>query len=122
MSDYLTIVNTNEMLRISAESLVYVDSFGNYSDIHTHDGEKCTVTLQLGNIEELIHRQFKSNDIKFVRIGKSLIINLNYLHYLNPSKRQMVLSDNSTFKVSLEASKEALRQLKRLIETELNTL
>ena len=116
MSDFLTISNTNELVRISADSLVYVASDGNYSDIRTRDGEIRTVTMQLGIIEELIHRQFQSNDNECVRIGKSLIVNLRFVHLINPTRKQIVLSDNHTFKFSLEASKEALRQLKDYFE------
>ncbi|MDY6326770.1 MAG: LytTR family DNA-binding domain-containing protein [Bacteroidales bacterium] len=116
MSDFLTIINSNELIRIAAGSLVYVSSSGNYSDIYTRDGERRTVTMQLGMIEELINKQLQESDREFIRIGKSLIVNLRFLHYLNPSKKQIVLSDNSTFKISLEASKEALKQLKDYIE------
>lgn len=116
MSDFLTISNVNELIRIAAESLVYVASDGNYSDIYTRDGECRTVTLQLGVIEELIHQQFRSNEQKFVRIGKSLIVNLHFVHYINPARRQIILSDNHSFRFSLEASKEALKQLKDYFE------
>lgn len=112
MSDFLTLSNANELIRISADSLVYVASDGNYSDIRTRDGETRTVTVQLGIIEELILRQFKSDENECVRIGKSLIVNLRFVHLINPTRKQIVLSDNHTFKFSLEASKEALRQLK----------
>ena len=118
MSDYLTISNTNELIRIAAESLVYVASDGNYSDIYTRDQGCRTVTLQLGTMEELIHQHFRSGENEFVRIGKSLIVNFSFIHYINPSKRQLILSDNHTFKFSLEASKEALRQLKEYLEQE----
>ena len=111
----MTISNANELIRIAAESLVYVASDGNYSDIRTRDGEKRTVTIQLGVIEELIHSQFHDED-EFVRIGKSLIVNLRFVHLINPTKKQIILSDNHTFKFSLEASKEALRQLKDYFE------
>lgn len=116
MSDFLTLSNANELIRISADSLVYVASDGNYSDIRTRDGETRTVTVQLGIIEELIHRQFKSDENECVRIGKSLIVNLRFVHLINPTRKQIVLSDNHTFKFSLEASKEALRQLKDYFE------
>ncbi|MBR4136643.1 MAG: LytTR family transcriptional regulator [Bacteroidales bacterium] len=118
MSDFLTISNNNELIRIKAESLVYVASDGNYSDIFTRDGEKRTVTLQLGVIEELINKQIRTSGIEFVRIGRSLIVNLGAVHYINPSKQQLVLSDNCSFKFALEASKEALRQLKEYFEQE----
>ena len=116
MSDYLTIANANELLRIPADSLVYVSGDGNYSDIYTRDGAKHTVTVQLGGIEALITKQFLTEGNQFVRIGKSLIVNLNFVHYINPSKKQIILSDCHTFKISLEASKEALKKLKEYVE------
>ena len=121
MSDFLTISNVNELIRIAAESLVYVASDGNYSDIYTRDGECRTVTLQLGVIEELIHQQFHSNEQKFVRIGKSLIVGVRHVHYINPSKQQIIMSDNSTFRFDLTASKKALKQFKELLEQNMET-
>ena len=118
MSDFLILSNANELVRIAAASLVYVSSEGNYSDIFTRDGRKRTLTMQLGVIEELMHQQLHSDENEFVRIGKSLIVNLRFVHYLNPSKRQIILSDNQHFKFDLEASKEALRQLKDFFEQE----
>lgn len=116
MSDYLTISNANELIRIPAESLVYVSSDGNYSDMGTRDGHKHTVTVQLGMIEEMIKDQMPDRSREFVRIGKSLIVNLSFVHYIYPSKKQIVLSDCHTFKFSLEASKEALKLLKEYVE------
>lgn len=119
MSDYLTITNANELLRIPAESLVYVSGDGNYSDIYTRDGAKRTVTVQLGGIEALITKQFLTEGSQFVRIGKSLIVNMRFVHYIYPAKKQIILSDSHTFKFSLEASKEALRELKSYFEKQL---
>lgn len=117
MSDILTLTNANELIRIPAEGLAYISSEGNYSDIYTLDGEKRTVTVQLGILEEMIHRQFQRPD-EFARIGKSLIVNLKLIHYINPARRQLVLSDCHTFKFNLDASKEALKKLKEYFEKE----
>lgn len=116
MSDFLTIINANDLIRIATENLVYVVSDGNYSDIYTRDGVKHTVTMQLGIIESMLDKQLESSRNEFVRIGKSLIVNLRFLHYINPSKKQIVLSDCHTFKINLEASKEALKNLKDYFE------
>ena len=116
MSDFLIFSNANEIVRIPAASLVYVASEGNYSDIHTRDGESRTVTLQLGVIMERIDEQLRTPGHKFARIGKCLLVNLDYLHYINPARGQLVLSDCQTFKVNLKASREALRKLKDHIE------
>lgn len=118
MSEYLILSNTNEYIRIAAECLVYIASDGNYSDICTCDGGSRKVTMQLGVIEERIHEQLLSDEEQFVRIGRSLIVNLHFLTYINLLKKQIVLSDNRTFKYNLEASKEALRQLKEYYEQE----
>ncbi len=120
MSEYLTISNTNAMIRFAAESMVYVVAYGNYSDIYTCDGKSHTVTLQLGEIEDLIDEQLHLTGEDFMRIGKSLIVNTCYVTYIHPTNRQMVLSDNHTFKYNLEASKEALRNLKEYLEKKKN--
>ena len=54
----------------------------------------------------------------FIRIGKSLIINRNYIYYINIPKQQLVLSDARTVSHRVSASKDALRQLKELVEKE----
>ena len=117
MSDILTLSNSNEYIRIPAESLVYIASDGNYSDIYNCQGDCRTVTLQLGIIEELIHQKLQNHEV-FARIGKSLIVNLKFIYYINPAKKQLILSDCRTFKFNLEASKEALKKLKDYYENE----
>lgn len=136
MSDHIIVTNANELIRIPVESLAYIASDGNYSDIFTIDGKKYTVTLQLGVIEDMINQQLKKDDdnariVKkminqqpletdiFARIGKSLIVNMKLIHYINPSKKQLILSDCHTFNFCLEASKEALKNLKEHFEKKL---
>ena len=54
----------------------------------------------------------------FIRIGKSLIINRSYIYYINVPKQKLILSDVATFNHTVAASKEALKQLKELLEKE----
>lgn len=117
MSEYFTISNANELFHIMSDSIVCVTSDGNYSDLHTRDGEQHTVTLQLGVIEQMMKAQLgPDKENEFVRIGKCLIVNMRFVSYINPSKRQIVLSDSHTFKHNVEASREALRELKDYFE------
>lgn len=65
--------------------------------------------------------QLKEDACTFIRIGKSIIINKEYIYKINMGKQLLVLSDmalNDAFKLS--ASKEALRQLKLLLEKEIS--
>lgn len=76
------------------------------------------VSYQLGQIEKLISSQLGSKGAVFIRIGKSLIINRSYIYYINIPKQKLILSDVNTFNHTVTASKEALKQLKELLEKE----
>ena len=54
----------------------------------------------------------------FVRIGNSLIINSSFIYYTMIEKQKLTLSDVERFDYSVTATKEALKQLKELIEKE----
>ena len=75
------------------------------------------VTFQLGQIERMISEQLPELRQNFVRIGKSLIINRNYVYYINVSKQQLILVDGQQKRYTLSASKEALKALKDLFES-----
>jgi DNA-binding LytR/AlgR family response regulator len=63
----------------------------------------------------MIHKQLPEYKATFVRIGRSLIINLNHVYQINISRQSLVLQDrDSTY--TLSASKEALKALKEFIE------
>ena len=83
--------------------------------IFTYGGSR-VVTIQLGQVERLLADQLNHSGADFIRIGKSLIINRNYISYINLPKQQLVLSDGHATSHNLSASKEALKQLKDLIE------
>jgi DNA-binding LytR/AlgR family response regulator len=69
---------------------------------------------------KLIESQLKAEAQTFIRIGKSLIINRNYIYSIHPAKQQLILSDNCIqHYFELSASKEALKQLKAYIESTL---
>ena len=57
-------------------------------------------------------------DQNFINDLKSLIINRSYIYYINIPKQKLILSDVNTFNHTVTASKEALKQLKELLEKE----
>ncbi|MBQ7488908.1 MAG: LytTR family transcriptional regulator [Bacteroidales bacterium] len=122
MFEYFTIINTSEVLRFSVGSIVYVSAAGDYSHIHTMDGNDHTVTLQMGAIEKMMEQQLQNaEEGELIRVGKSLIVNMRYVFKVNPTRKQIVLTDNHTFKFNLEASKDALTLLKAAIEEDFKT-
>lgn len=103
-------------MRVASEDIVFISSDGNYSSFVFTYGESRVVTIQLGQVERLLAGQLPHSGQQFIRIGKSLIINRNFISYINLSKQQLVLSDGHSASHNLSASKEALKQLKELIE------
>ena len=118
MKKQLVISTSLDLVRIASDRIVYIASDGNYSTIVQTDGEVRMVSYQLGQIEKLISSQLGSEGTVFIRIGKSLIINRSYIYYINIPKQKLILSDVNTFNHTVTASKEALKQLKELLEKE----
>lgn len=120
MKKQIIISTTNELVRVLPERIVYISSDGNYSTMVLHDKTEHLFTFNLSHFQKLIEQQLKEDACRFIRIGKSLIINRDYIYRINLTKQQLVMSDmalNQAFMLS--ASKEALKQLKLLLEKEL---
>ncbi len=118
MPKQLIISTSNDLVRIAPDRIVYISSDGNYSTLVQTDGEMRMLSFQLGQIEKMIASQLGSEGNSFIRIGKSLIINRSYIYYINVPKQKLVLSDVTTFSHTVTASREALKQLKELLEKE----
>ena len=114
----LIISTATDMVRIAPERIVFISSDGNYCNMVQTDNETRLLTFQLGQIENMIHDQLGSEGNLFIRIGRGLIINRNYIYYINIQSQKLILSDNIRFTHTVSASKEALKQLKELIEKE----
>lgn len=113
------VFNTStEVLRVPADAVVFVTADGNYSALTTADGEDFVLTMQLGQIEKRLAEMLDDNDNRFIRIGKSLIVNRDYITFINPTQQKLLLSDCRTFRQEVSASKDALRALKEYVEKE----
>ena len=117
-SKVLIISNTNELVRVKPERVVYVESDGNYSTMVLHDRTEHLFTMNLAHCQQLIEQQLGKEAETFIRIGKQLIVNRAYIFKINVNHQQLVMADmalNEAF--TLQASKEALKQLKTYLES-----
>lgn len=115
----LIISNANELVRVRPERVVYVKSDGNYSTMVLHDKMELLFTMNLAQCQQLMEEQLGKEAMTFIRLGKQLIVNRAYIFRINPYKQQLLMSNmqvNNAFELS--ASKEALKQLKALMESE----
>lgn len=113
---HLVISRGTELLRVPAERLIYIAADGNYSYVVTQDGRKAMVSFQLGQIEDMIDEQLGEAGSRFSRMGRGLIINMDYVYSIDISKQTVVLSDCLHFRHELSASREVLIKLKAYID------
>ena len=114
----LIISNSNELVRVRPERIVYVVSDGNYSTMVLHDQTKLLFTMNLAHCQQLIEEQLGKEAETFIRIGKQLIVNRAYIFKINPTKQQLIMSNMEVNQaIELQASKEALKQLKAYLES-----
>ena len=114
----LIISGVNELVRIKPERVVYVESDGNYSTMVLHDKTEQVFTMNLAHCQQLMEEQLGKEAMTFIRLGKQLIINRAYIFKINVNKQQLIMSNtevNNAF--TLQASKEALKQLKAYLES-----
>ena len=115
----LIISNSNELVRVRPERIVYVVSDGNYSTMVLHDKTEQVFTMNLAHFQQMIEEQLGKEAMTFIRIGKQLIVNRAYIFKINPNKQQLIMSDmDVNIAFDLQASKEALKQLKALLESQ----
>ena len=114
--EILKISTSVGLFRVPTDDIAYIEASGNYSDVHLFNGESMTMTFQLHYFVEALEK-LKQNF--FVRVGKSLIVNKNFVYSINITNQDLKLMDhrmNHVFK--LRASKEALKELKSILEQE----
>ena len=114
----LIISNTNELVRLQPERVVYVKSDGNYSTMVLHDKTEQVFTMNIAHCQQRIEEQLGKEAETFIRIGKQLIVNRAYIFKVNPTKQQLIMSNMEVnHAIELQASKEALKQLKAYLES-----
>lgn len=112
---FFTISTRDEMYRFDAASVMYMHAKGNYTDITTVDRRTITVCSSLSHIHSHLNECISDSVFCFVRVGKSLVVNMAYVTQINIPNQYFILSDRRTFTTKLTAPKSSLRQLKGLI-------
>lgn len=103
----------DELTKVCLDDVMYVVSDGNYIVLKFKTGRSVTLLASLQNFIQVTEYM---KDSRFVRIGKSHIVNLAYVSQINTLRRTVVLADDDVNgREELIASKEALQTLKALI-------
>lgn len=109
----------NELLRVPLTKALFYEAFGNYSYGVFPNKQKVMLPVGLAQVEQLLKQTADATSPAFIRIGKKYIVNSHMIVQLNFSKQQLILSDfDHPGNFALPVSKEALKQVKELYETQ----
>ena len=117
----LTIKNKSEVLYLPLSNILYIQADGNYCDIYLADGGVLnTLTYQRAEIAKMMDEQIPEDIRKrFVLVGKSYMVNTDYVLRIQPSKQLLTFMVNqfgTTNKVSIRVTTKALTKLAEEIE------
>jgi len=106
LSSYKKLIfrNTSGVVFIEPSEIVYIEAAGNYSVFHLSNSKTETVTMLLGKVEEQLPGE------AFFRIGRSIIINLDYLKKVNTRQSQCILTKNG-FEFKCDISRDKVAEL-----------
>lgn len=117
MPKHLILSNNQLLLRITPDRIAYIASDGSYSVLKLTGGEEHIFSFNLSAFEKLIEQQLLADAGIFIRLGRSLIINSNYIYSININKQEVALSDTGfSDKFILSVPKDALKALKSVLE------
>ena len=116
MDQVVVISKGTELLRVPSARLVYISADGNYSNLVTQDNRSRMVSFQLGQLEDIIGEQLGDSGNNFIRLGRGLIINSDFVYSIDIAKQQLILSDCLDCYHELSASREVLIKLKAYLD------
>lgn len=120
--NYVILTNSNVLVRVIASDIIYISSDGSYSTMVLIDGRKHMFSFNLSSFEKQLETQLGLESQIFIRLGKSLIINSKYIYSINVPAQELILSCSSIpCEFILNASRDALKSLKSMIEINLKT-
>lgn len=109
----LLLNSRDELLILSLDKVAFMRADGNYTEVYYMEGQKMVVSLGLSKLEQLVKQVSDVSRVaKFVRLGRSLIINQSYLVSVSVAKQKIVLSDLGKNLFSLSIPKTLAKQYK----------
>lgn len=108
--------SSQQIYLVEPASLMYIEAAQNYTDWYFSDGSQLTLTYQLNQCETFITSQLGDEDILTIaRVGRSAIVNLQYITQLDMTNKQLVISNRRGFVQKITVSEEILKKLKEAI-------
>lgn len=107
--------NTRDELNcIETDMIAVVQANGNYSRVVYITKREVTLTTGISKLEETL-KSYNGKKNRFIRLGRSFIINHAYLTRVDVLKQILVLSDNDKNEIRVPIPKNILKSYKSAI-------
>ncbi len=103
----------DELVALNTEEIAMVQADGNYSRVHLVSKREVMLSVGLTKVEDALEA-VKGRGHRFVRLGRSCIVNHTYLHKIDLAKQVITLTDGSDV-CTVKVAKSALRSYKDAI-------
>ncbi|GAA4469973.1 hypothetical protein GCM10023189_57850 [Nibrella saemangeumensis] len=105
----------NRTIMVSVDDIMYLEGEGNYTFIFTRDRKRFLVSKTLKEFEKML------NEIVFIRIHKSYMVNLAYVQFGVLNKDRVIrLTDGREVTISRRRMKEITSLLNTYIQSTMN--
>lgn len=107
--------NTRDDLTcIDANKVAVVQANGNYSRVVYITKREIMLTNGISKLEEVL-KSYNNKDNRFIRLGRSFIINHAFLQKIDVLKQQIVLSDGDDNEIRVSIPKQILKSYKQAV-------
>lgn len=104
----------DEMTCVETDNIALVKADGNYSKIVYINGRQINITFGISKMDEILKENNDKRN-KFVKVGRSYIINHYFVFKIEPLKLQMILSDGDKNNIKVSLPKQTLKAYKDAI-------
>ena len=115
----ITINNRDELNTINPSMVAAVQAKGNYSRVVYITHKEIMLTLGVSKMEHLLKTNTTPPN-RFIRLGRSIIINHRYLRKIDLQKQILLLSDGQVSDIRITVPKRTLKAYKEAIVKSFN--
>ena len=101
----------DELTCIETDLVAAVQANGNYSRVVYITKKEVMLTYGISKLESIL-KSYNSKRNRFIRLGRSIIINHSFLQKIDVLKQQLVLSDGDKNDIRITIPKQILKSYK----------
>lgn len=104
----------DELICLDVDMIAAVQADGNYSRIIYINKHEINITRGISEIEERL-KKHNSKKNRFIRLGRSILINHVFLEKIDLQRQTLILTDCGTNEIRINLSKKILKPYKKAV-------